>query len=70
MKLIHSQHRGVASVIGTVFFVLVLMAAIGAQAYMSSLQAQSSLIAQQAQQLANQKGARASLTAPARRASP
>ena len=46
-----------ASVIGTILFVIVLVAAIGAQEYMSSLQEQSSQGAQQAQQLLNQKGA-------------
>jgi len=56
MKLRHGQRRGIASVIGTIFFVLVLMAAVGALAYMSSVQAQSSQAAQQAQQVANMKG--------------
>ncbi len=56
MKLRHGNRRGIASVIGTIFFVLVLMAAIGALAYMSSVQAQSNQAAQQAQQVANMKG--------------
>ncbi len=46
-----------ASVIGTILFVIVLVAALGAQEYMSSLQEQSSQGSQQAQQLLNQKGA-------------
>lgn len=50
-------HRrpGVASIIGTLIFVIVFMAAIGAQAYMSSLQAQSAQAVQQAQSVAAQK---------------
>ena len=55
------RRRGVASVIGTMLFVLVLMAGLGAVAYVYSLQGQSSQAAQQAQQLLNQKG-RESLT--------
>ena len=50
------KRRGVASVIGTMLFVVVLMAGLGAVAYVYSLQAQSSQSAQQAQQLLNQKG--------------
>ncbi|MGD0396007.1 MAG: hypothetical protein ABSB26_03750 [Nitrososphaerales archaeon] len=51
-----NRRRGVASVIGTILFVLVLMVAIGAQVYISGLQAQSNQIGQQAQQVANMKG--------------
>lgn len=51
-----SGRRGVASVIGTMLFVVVLMAGLGAYAYVTSLQTQSSQAAQQAQQLLNQKG--------------
>jgi len=50
------RRRGIASVIGTIFFVLVLMGAIGALAYMSSVQAQASQAAQQAQLIADRKG--------------
>jgi hypothetical protein len=52
MKLSYGLRRGIASVIGTIFFVLVIMAALGAQAYMWSLQAQSTQVAQQAQSVA------------------
>ena len=51
-----SGRRGVASVIGTMLFVVVLMAGLGAFAYVNSLQTQSSQAAQQAQQLLNQRG--------------
>ncbi len=61
MRLNPVRRRGVASVIGTILFVVVLMAALGALAYVSSLQAQSSQAAQQAQQLLNLHG-RESLT--------
>jgi hypothetical protein len=46
----------VASVVGTILFVIVLVAALGAQEYMSSLQAESSQVAQQAQQLLDRHG--------------
>jgi hypothetical protein len=52
MRLDSRRRRGIASVIGTVFFVLVLMGAFGALAYMASLQAQSTQVAQQAQSVA------------------
>ena len=55
------RRKGVASVIGTMLFVLVLMAGLGAVAYVYSLQGQSSQAAQQTQQLLNLKG-RESLT--------
>lgn len=63
----HSDPRkGVASVIGTLLFVVVLVAALGAQAFMSSLQAQSSQISQEAQQLsARRNGEVLSITSPA-----
>lgn len=48
--------RGIASVIGTMLFVAVLMVGLGAFAYVYSLQAQAAQAAQQAQQLLNQKG--------------
>ncbi|MDG7006650.1 MAG: hypothetical protein JRN06_00230 [Nitrososphaerota archaeon] len=45
--------RGIASVIGTMIFVVVLMLAIGAQSYIQGLQAQSNQSSQQAQEAAN-----------------
>ncbi|MBI3858814.1 MAG: hypothetical protein HY296_01025 [Thaumarchaeota archaeon] len=51
--------RGVASVIGTLFFVFVFMIAIGAQAYMSGLQSQSSQAAEAAQNVVDRKVAEA-----------
>jgi hypothetical protein len=51
------SREGVASVIGTMLFVLVLMLAIGAQSYMSNLQAQSQQMAQQQLTLAEMRGA-------------
>jgi len=54
---IRRKRKGVASIIGTILFVVVFMVAIGAQAYMSSIQAESIQAAQQVQQLVNQRGA-------------
>jgi hypothetical protein len=53
----HSRRRrkGVASIIGTVLFIVVLMAGLGAQVYLSSVQAQSAQAAQQALLLVNQR---------------
>ncbi len=56
MLKLSNRRRGVASIIGTILFVLVLMVAIGAQVYISGLQAQSNQIGQQAQQVVNLKG--------------
>jgi hypothetical protein len=44
------RRRGIASIVGAIIFLLILMMAIGAQAYISGLQAQSSAIGAQAQQ--------------------
>jgi len=55
MRLNLVRRRGIASVIGTIFFVFVLMGALGALAYTSSLQAQSSQAVQQAQSVAAAK---------------
>ncbi len=56
MKLIIGRRRGVASIIGTIFFVIVLMVGLGALAYMSSVQAQSNQVGQQAQLTVDRKG--------------
>jgi len=48
---------GVASVIGTIFFIFIFIAALGALAYMISLQVQSGQIIRQELQIINQKGA-------------
>lgn len=53
------RRRGVASVIGTVFFVLVFLLAIGSMAYASGLQAQASEAELQAQSTASKHGAEA-----------
>ncbi len=52
-----SRRRGIASIIGTIIFVLVLMVAIGAQTYVQGLQAQSNQIADSAQQLVERRSA-------------
>ncbi|MDA4129054.1 MAG: hypothetical protein OK422_06345 [Thaumarchaeota archaeon] len=56
MKPKRNGRRAVASVIGTILFIIVFMAAFVALAYFSSLQVQSTVAAQQAQQLVNQHG--------------
>ena len=56
MKLTPGR-RGVASVVGTIFFVVVFMLALGSMAYVSSLQSQSSQAEMQAQSLAARRGA-------------
>lgn len=56
MKLSSRRRRGIASIIGTIFFVIVLMVALGALAYMSSVQAQSNQVGQQAQLVVDRKG--------------
>jgi hypothetical protein len=56
MKLSSGRRRGIASIIGTIFFVIVLMVALGALAYMSSVQAQSNQVGQQAQLVVDRKG--------------
>jgi hypothetical protein len=50
------SRRGVASIIGTMIFVLVFVIAFGLQAYMASVQAHTGEVSQQVQQLANQHG--------------
>jgi len=56
MKL-GAGRRGVASVLGTIFFVLVFMLAMGALAYASGLQAQVSQADLAAEQVSNMRGA-------------
>ena len=51
-----STRKGVASVVGTVFFVVVFMLALGSLAYASGLQAQASQAEQQALQLDLRRG--------------
>jgi hypothetical protein len=51
----HSKRRGVASVIGMLFMVLVFMLAIGSLVYLSGLQAQASHSAAEAQLLVSQR---------------
>jgi hypothetical protein len=51
------SRRGVASVVGTVFFILIFMLALGSLAYASGLQAQSSAVRDSAVQVASQRGA-------------
>ena len=51
------RRRGVASVIGTVFFVVVFLLALGSMAYTSGLQAQASQAELQAQATASRHGA-------------
>lgn len=51
--------RGVASILGTVFFVVVFLIAMGSLAYASGMQAQASLAAQQAQSTSARRGAEA-----------
>ena len=51
-----SKRRAVASVIGSMLFVVVLMAGVGAVVYTYSMQAQSTQAMQQGQQLASQRG--------------
>ncbi|MDG6909871.1 MAG: hypothetical protein JRN08_05840 [Nitrososphaerota archaeon] len=51
------SRRGVASIIGTVFFVVVFMLAMGSLAYASGMQAQASQAAQQAQSAVAMRGA-------------
>ena len=53
--IVHLEHRGVASVLGTLFFVVVFMIALGSLAYASSLQSQSSQAEQQALQIDAQR---------------
>jgi hypothetical protein len=50
------ERRGIASVIGTMIFVVVLMMAVGAQTYIGGLQAQSNQSSQLAQEAANLHG--------------
>jgi len=50
------RRRGVASVVGTVFFVLVFMLALGALAYSSSLQQQTAAVQELAVQAASERG--------------
>ena len=50
------RRRGVASVVGTVFFMVVFLLAVGSMAYTSGLQAQASEAALQAQSLASRHG--------------
>ncbi|MDG6986055.1 MAG: hypothetical protein JRM73_04835 [Nitrososphaerota archaeon] len=50
------KRRGVASIVGTVIFVVVFMLALGSLAYASGLQAQASQAEAQAQTVAAQKG--------------
>lgn len=51
-----ARRRGVASVVGTVFFVLVFMLALGALAYDANLQAQTSAAQQQGVLVASERG--------------
>ena len=53
----NTSRRGVASVLGTVFFVLVFMLALGAMAYAYSLQGQASQAWQAADQVASRRAA-------------
>jgi hypothetical protein len=55
LKVPH-RRRGVAAVIGTLFFVLVFMLALGASAYASSLQGQAAQAQMAAQQTASRRG--------------
>jgi hypothetical protein len=59
VDIVSHSRRGVASVLGTVFFVVIFMLAIGSLAYASGLQAQASQAAQQAELTASRKGAEA-----------
>lgn len=51
------RRRGVASLVGTMFFVIVFVIALGAQAYVSGLQKESGDAVEQAQQVLVRKGA-------------
>lgn len=50
-------HRAVASVVGTIFFVLVFMMALGSLAYASALQQQTAAAQESVLQIASQRGA-------------
>ncbi|MDG6909284.1 MAG: hypothetical protein JRN08_02850 [Nitrososphaerota archaeon] len=52
----YAGRRGIASVIGTMFFVVVFMLALGAMAYESGLQAQTAQVEAQAQALSSRRG--------------
>jgi len=57
MNPLTCSRRGVASVVGTVFFVLVFMMALGSLAYASGLQQQTASAQESALQVASQRGA-------------
>ena len=57
MKQLPCSRRGVASVVGTVFFVLVFMMALGSLAYASGLQQQTGAAQESALQIASQRSA-------------
>ena len=56
MKLTQPGRRGVASVVGTIFFVLVFMMALGSLAYATGLQRQVAASQESALELASQRG--------------
>jgi len=57
MKLRPRDRKGVASVVGTVFFILVFMMALGSLAYASGLQQQTAAAQASALRMASQRGA-------------
>jgi hypothetical protein len=56
MLFIPRERRGIASIVGTLVFLLVFILALGAQAYTSALEAQAASAEEEAQQIASRHG--------------